>query len=257
MILSRTMREADYAEMVEEGKVIAEVNKAIDMWYPCQHHHRLWEYALAQKAFNTVFQGWWDLDKGTQIYKSLLVSDHGCGAGYLSPIMFWLGHHVWMYECWTFGNEEEYMLEQMRRVSLHRRKTENFAGSYEMRNRPLGSLVEADGKVDAAFCISTLEHIKDYRAAFRDLLNTVRVGGMAMITTDFAEDEEDHYVFSNLRAGKMFNKDTYEELLEIARGENFEVVGNQTDWVWDESCRLTNDYGFASMVLVRHGLGSG
>lgn len=238
MILSRTMREKDYDELKEEGTVVTQVNKEIGMWYPYQHHHRLWEYTLAQKALKTVFGD----------VKGLTISDHGCGAGYLSPVMYWLGHHVLMYECWTFGNEEAYMLEQMRRVALHRvEKT----GTYEMRNRPLGALVEEDGGVDAAFCISTLEHIRDYQAAFRDLLRTVRPGGMVMVTTDFAEDEEDHYTFSNLRAGKMFNGKTYDELYRIGQEMGFSLLGGVADWRWDESCRLTHDYGFASMVLKR------
>lgn len=108
MILSRTMREADYDELKDEGQVIVDVHNAIKMWNDKQHHHRLWEYALAQKALKTVF--------GDR--KGLLVTDHGCGAGYLSPILYWLGHHVWMYECWTFGSEEDFLLEQMRRVGL-------------------------------------------------------------------------------------------------------------------------------------------
>lgn len=241
MILSRTMKKDDYDELKEEGKVILELHHAIQMWYECQHQHRLWEYALALKAFKEVH---------ASNPNVLLVTDHGCGAGYLSPIMYWLGQNVWMYECWQFGNEEKFMLEQMRRVGEHR-KTKT--GTYEMRNRPLGGLVEADRGVDAAFCISTLEHIRDYQTAFRDLLSTVKVGGMAMITTDFAEKEQDDYMYSNLRAGKMFTKATYEELYAIARGENFALVGGEADWVWDESCRLVLNYGFASMVLIRQG----
>lgn len=71
------------------------------------------------------------------------------------------------------------------------------------------------------------------------------------MTTDFAEDENDHYVCYNLRAGKMFNITTYTELYEIARDSGFELVGGQQDWGWDAGCRLVNDYGFASMALIR------
>lgn len=240
MILSKTMREEDYKELEHEGQVIKTIHASIDMWYSCQHHHRLWEYALAQKALKEVFP-----EK-----KSLLVSDHGCGAGYLSPIMLWLGHSVLMYECWQFGNEEQYMLEQMRRTFANR---PTQTGLYEMRNRPLGGLVEADKGVDAAFCISTLEHIRDYQAAFRDFLGTVKVGGMAMITTDFAEDEVDHYTHANLRAGKMFTGKTYDELYMIGQELGFTLVGGIADWRWDEGCKLVNEYGFASMVLRRLG----
>lgn len=238
MILSRTMKESDYPEMEAEGKVIQDVHAAIQMWNEHQHKHRLWEYALAQKALKTVF--------GNK--KGLLISDHGCGAGYLSPVLYWLGHNVVMYECWTFGNEEAYMLEQMRRVYQHR---VNLNGSYEMRNRPLCELIDADRGFDVAFCISTLEHIGEYQRAFKDLLSTVKKGGLVFLTTDFAEDEVDHYQYAYLRAGKMFNFDTYKELIELGKQDGFELVGGTHDLEWSEKCRLTNDYGFGSLALVK------
>lgn len=236
MILSRTMREEDYKELEAEGKVIQDVHVAIQMWNEKQHKHRLWEYALAQKALKEVF--------GDR--KRLWVSDHGCGAGYLSPILFWLGHQVTMYEVWVFGNEEDYLFEQMKRV--HEAKGEK-EGSYAMVHRPLCELTEEDRGVDAAFCISTLEHIGEYQRAFRDLCRTVKLGGLVFLTTDFAEDEEDHYLYSYLRAGKMFTKKTYEELVGIGQEEGLELLGGQHEWTWDESCRLVNNYGFASLCM--------
>jgi 2-polyprenyl-3-methyl-5-hydroxy-6-metoxy-1,4-benzoquinol methylase len=237
MILSRVMREKDYDELKDEGRVITELHDEINMWHDTQHHHRLWEYALAQKALKGVYG-----DYGSKI--GLRVADFGCGAGYLSPILYKLGHHVFMYDCWTFPNQEEFAMEQMRRI-------EPTGGSYEMRNRSLGSLVEEDKGMDAAFCISTLEHIKDYRKAFRDLLSTVKPRGLVFLTTDFGTHETDDYKWANLRAGKMFTADTYNELYAIARGLNFATVQGAADWKWDESCRLVSDYGFASMALWR------
>lgn len=238
MIFSKSMREGDYDCLVEQGTVITQIHDAIKMWYPYQHHHRLWEYALASRVLKEVFNG----------RSKLLVSDHGCGAGYLGPLMLWLGHNVRLYECWTFGNESEYMLEQMRQVALARG---GEAGQYELRNRPLGGLVEEDKGVDAAFCISTLEHIRNYQEAFRDLLNTVKPGGLAFLTTDFGEHEQDDYECANLRAGKMFTVKTYQELLDIGRSMGFELLGNSCDWSWDEECRLVCSYGFASIALVK------
>lgn len=240
MILSRTMREADYDNLKDEGGVIKQIHDTIQMWYSAQHKHRLWEYALAQKVLTTAF--------GDR--KGLTVSDHGCGAGYLSPILYWLGHHVLMYECWTFGNEEAFALEQMRKVGLSRA---SLGGTYEMRSRPLCELVDADRGVDAAFCISTLEHIGEYQKAFRDLLSTVKPGGLVFLTTDFAEDEEDHYQYSYLRAGKMFSQKTYDELFYIAQEMGFSLLDGVADWRWSEECRLVWDYGFGSMALRRIG----
>lgn len=237
MILSRTMRESDYDELKEEGQVIQDVHASIQMWNDKQHHHRLWEYALAQKALKMAFPE----------EKQLTVSDHGCGCGYLGPLMLWLGHNVLLYECWTFGNEESFMMEQMHRVALARGAK---AGIYAMYHRPLCELVAEDCGVDAAFCISTLEHIGEYQKAFRDLLSTVKPGGLVFLTTDFAEDEQDHYQYNFLRAGKMFNRDTYEELRVIGESMGFELLGGN-DWNWYPQCRLVNDYGFASLAMTR------
>jgi len=238
MILSRTMREYDYDGLVEQGTLIQQVHQAIKMWYPYQHHHRLWEYSMATKALMDKFG----------IRRELTISDHGCGAGYLGPIMSWLGHRVWLYECWTWGDESKYMLEQMQRVATARGE---WAGSYELRSRPLGGLVEEDKGVDAAFCISTLEHIGNYQAAFRDLLGTVKPGGLCFITTDFGEHELDDYPCASLRAGKMYTVRTYQELLAIAQEMGFKLMGGECDWRWGEECRLVTTYGFASMALEK------
>lgn len=240
MIPSRTMHLDDYKQMEAEGAFIEEVHIGIKMWYEYQHQHRLWEYALAVKVLKEHF--------ANDPRKNLVVSDHGCGAGYLSPLLLWLGHHVLLYECWTFGSEEQFMMEQMRRVFELRK---DAGGSYQMRNRPLGKLTQADRPVDAAFCVSTLEHIVAYQDAFVDLLKTVDKGGLVFITSDFGEHEKDDYIFNNLRAGKMFTKDTYRELELIARSMDFAPVGGQTEWEWSEECRLVHNYGFASMALKR------
>lgn len=239
MNLSRIMKNEDYKELEEEGKIILEIQSAIQMWYPQQHQHRLWEYAMAQKALKLWF--------GER--KHLTVSDHGCGAGYLSPILYWLGNHVLMYECWSMGDQEQYAMEQMRKVGWFRG---NFGGSYELRTRPLGELTVSDKGVDAAFCISTLEHIKDYRKAFVDLLGTVKKDGLVFLTTDFAEDEQDHYFCAPVRAGKMFTKKVYEELLHLAKSVGFALLNEgEPEWDWREENRLVFDYGFASMALRR------
>lgn len=238
MIYSRTMRNADYTEMEIEGAVIIDIQKKIQMWNGNQHPARLWEYALAQKVLTAHF--------GNR--KNLLVADHGCGGGYLSPIMYWLGHRVRMYDCWMFGNEENFMMEQMNRVTLHRTEV---TGDYQMFNRPLSQLIEEDRGVDAAFCISTLEHIIGYQFAYRDLLSTVRPGGLVFVTTDFADHEQDDFPHSRLRAGKMFTERTYREMEQIAHSMGFWLLGRASDWMWSEECKLVHGYGFASLAMIK------
>lgn len=247
MISSKSMREKDYESLKTEHAIVTELHDSIKMWYAYQHHHRVWEYSMALHALNKVFPGY-HCDTGDAWPLRLVVSDHGCGCGYMSPLLLWLGCNVYMYECWTWGDDSKFMMEQMNRVRLVKK---DQVGFYELRARGLGQLVEDDKEIDAAFCISTLEHIRDYQTAFRDFLGTVKEGGLAFLTTDFAEDEADHYAFNNLRAGKMFTKDTYMELLGIARDMGFRLLDGGADWSWDAECRLINDYGFASMALRR------
>lgn len=239
MILTRTMVEKDYENLKEEGAEIIKLQGLIQMWYPAQHTHRLWEYALALRALKEVH--------GNK--PRLLCSDHGCGAGFMSPLLYWKGHKVLMYEPWSMGNEETYMLQQMQNVSVH--LPADAMNYYQLRNTPLCHMTEEDGGVDAAFCISTIEHIGEYERAFKDLLSTVKPGGLVFLTSDFAEDEEDHYMYSHLRAGKMFTAKTYADLISIAKDYQFSLLGGMHELTWGAENRLVNDYGFASLALVK------
>jgi hypothetical protein len=238
MILTRTMKELDYECLKTEGEMLVEVQKAIQMWYPPQHKHRLWEYTMALKALRAIYPQ----------QQKLSVSDMGCAGSFLSPMMAWYGHNVSMYEIWQFGDLREYTMEQMTRV--HGIKGSE-AGSYKLHNRGMCGLLDEDRGLDVAFCISTLEHIPNYQAAWIDLLNTVKLGGLVFITTDFAEDETDHYQYNYLRAGKMFNWNTYMELITIGKERGFSLLGNGHDLYWSEACRLVHDYGFGSLAMVK------
>ncbi len=237
LILSRAMRNQDFFALAKEGQVILDVHNAIRMWHPQQHKMRLWEYSLSQKVLKEFY--------GSRT--GLRVCDIGSGCGYLSPILYWLGHDVVMYEIWAWGVDETFMLEQMRRVGAHRGA---LAGKYEVRHCGLGSMTEADRDFDAAFCVSTLEHIKDYKSAFRDLCGMVKPGGLLFATTDFGEHTQDDYQHAKLRAGKMFTKDTYEELRGIGESEGLHLFGKK-DWNWTEECRLVFNYGFASLAMKK------
>lgn len=238
MILSRTMREADYAELESEGLFLKSVHDAIQMWYPPQHKHRLWEYTIALKALNTAF------DSG----KRLRVSDIGCAGSFLSPMLYWLGHDVFMYEVWQFGDLKAYTMEQMVKTDALRTKT---GSSYQLREYGLCSLREEDRNIDAAFCISTIEHISNYQDALRDMCRSVKPGGLMFLTSDFCEHELDDYHYNYLRAGKMFTKDTYQEMQSIGESEGFKLVGGESDWSWEENRRLVHNYGFACLAMVK------
>lgn len=236
MILSRTMRTEDYDELQDEIQLIEQVRQKIGMWHPDQHPARMWEYALALKAFHTVY-GYNNVGR--------LTADMGCGMGFMGPLLLWTGQFVDLYELSTVS---AYMKEQMRLIP--QRQTFS-AGSYRFHCRGLGQLLPEDRDKDAVFCISVLEHIRDRDVAFADLLNCVAEGGLLFLTTDFAEDETDHYQHANVRAGKMFTAHTYRNFIKTAGMMGFKLVGGECDYSWSNKQRLVFDYGFASLALVR------
>lgn len=242
MILSKTMRPEDFTQLEPELAIVDSVLAMINGGDKAQHPMRRWEYAMAIKAYNF----WKTLRERRE---PLLVSDHGCCTGMLAPTMFWMGNNVKMYEVWAWGNQEEFTLKQMEMVRGYKQRPAET--TYEMLHRPLSGLLPEDHNVDVGFCISTLEHIPNYEAAFRDLCRSVGKGGMLFLTTDSAEDEQDHYIAAHVRAGTMFNRTVYERLVGWGQEEGFDLLGGQADWSWDESCRLVNNYGFAALAMER------
>lgn len=245
MIYSKTMRVSDYNELGLELQMVDGVLSILGGGDPAQHVHRRWEYAMALKAFNQ-----WRYNKyGDSEKPPVVVADHGCCTGMLAPMLYYFGHDIRMYEIWAWGNQEAKAIEQMNIITA--RGDRERTGKFQMINRPLNGLTDADRGMDASFCISTMEHIPNFETAFRDLCRTVGPGGLLFMTTDSAEDEIDHYMAAHVRAGTMFNKTVYEKLTTWGREEGFELLNGQSDWSWDSSCRLVNDYGFACLAMER------
>lgn len=228
---------SDYSKLADEDVFITGARQTVPTWHANLHPHRLWEYCMALAVLKYVF------DRATD----LTVSDWGYGTGFLSPLLLLKGHRVLMYETWQFGDEADFAKEQMEAAAAH---LDHLLGSHKP-----WAMLDANADecelVDACFCLSTLEHVANYEALFLKLLKSVHKGGVLFITTDFAEDETDHYQNANLRAGKMFNASTYNSLLKLALQHGFELVGDGADWSWGVGNRLVCDYGFASLALKR------
>ena len=221
--ISRTMRWSDYQELHWESNYVDIVQQMAGPRHSHQHQHRQWEYAMMLHAYGRWF---WDHGRSGR----LMVGDFGCGVGLSPSIMMSIGNHVTCYEPWVRGNEEKFQLDAL---ASTQRKLDHE-------------------RYDVALCISTLGHISEYQQAWIDLLKTVRPGGLVFITTDFAEDEEDHYQLAYLRAGKMFTSKTYSELMDVAYDMGFTLHNGDMDYSWSEENRLVNDYGFASLAMVRN-----
>jgi len=245
MILSKVMRETDYPKLNKESQTINKMRSAGVAWFAPQHWHRMWEYSMALKALRTVF-----VDRN-----ELLVSDVGCACSFLSPLLIWLGHNVRMYEVWQHEfviagiNMRSFTIEQAEVARNARPDGEK--GSYVLINKGMESLDPEDGELDAAFSISTLEHITDWRTAFTKFLGTVKPGGLAFMTCDYGDHAEDDYEHAGLRAGQMFTQEAMKEMQGIGETMGFSLVGGTSDWDWSDDCRLVSDYGFASIALQR------
>jgi 2-polyprenyl-3-methyl-5-hydroxy-6-metoxy-1,4-benzoquinol methylase len=247
---SKTMRMPDFQELEPELALVDKVLWMLNGGDKAQHPMRRWEYAMAVKAYTH----WTGNKYGYMSEKKSIISDHGCCTGMLAPLMFYLGNDVRMYEVWSWGNQEALALQQMEMVKAHA----VGGGSYQMIHRPLGHMIEEDKGVDVAFCISTMEHIPPYELAFRQMCQTVNPGGMLFMTTDSAEDEHDHYIANNVRAGTMFNATVYQRLAAWGEEEGFKLMNETSDWSWDEGCRMLPTptsglagYGFACMAMER------
>jgi len=246
--LSKVMRGSDFEELKQELVTVDRVLEILDGGDKAQHPLRKWEYALALKAYR-VWADQLSVITTTGDFGAVKVSDVGCCTGMLAPMMYWLGCDVTMYEIWAWGNQEPMAIHQMEKIT--RSPTKGFGGSYRILHTALPHMEESDRNRDVVFCISTLEHIQDYEAAFRDLCRCVGTCGMLFLTTDFAEDERDHYLAANVRAGRMYNVDVYTRLLTWGMEEGLVPMGGIVDWAWSEPCRMVNDYGFASLSMYR------
>lgn len=246
MILSRTMRHGDFAELEPELQTVDEVLALLGGGDPAQHPMRRWEYAMALKAFND-----WAQNITAATGKSrFVVSDHGCCTGMFSPMMYHLGHSVRMYEIWAWGDQEQRAVQQMAAVFNRMSEYDRTWRSWQMIHKPLEQLDESD-KADAAYCISTIEHIADYEGAFRNLCRSVLPGGMLFLTSDFGERGGFGFAADSVRPNGMFYEQTYLRMAEIGAEEGFRLMGGEADWSWEESCRMVNDYGFAALAMER------
>lgn len=240
---SKVMKLEDTIDLPGHLERVETVVKTLGGWDPVQHPHRRWEYTMMLYAYDAWYK------TSDLLGLRCKIADVGCGIGLSPAIMLDNENEVTMYEPWVYGDESAKALSQARAMV---QRFGTYAPRFRMLGRPLCEMTSEDHEAyDIAFCISTLEHIGEYARAWRDLLDMVAPGGLVFITSDFAEDEVDHYRHANLRAGRMFTGKIYDELFRIGQEKGFSLLGGVADWVWSEKCRLVNDYGFASLAMVR------
>lgn len=235
MILSRTMRPQDYEDFEPE---LQELDKTIAVVGPVPYTHRRWEYALILRAVKQYFG-----------QRFLRVADFGCETGLSPALMLMHGHDVSLYEIWTWGNKEA---EAKDKAEMARLACLVNHPDWATVNRPLGGLTQEDKKrYDVGLCISVMEHIQDEVSAFNDLMDAVKERGMVILTMDFAPVNQDTLYYHWLRA-RIYNEQRMISLWERAQQKGFQLMDGQADWTWSSDMKMVqNEYGFASIVLVR------
>lgn len=246
--LSRVMRQRDYDSLLAQ---ILHVNNFVSgifgSWHPVHHTHRRWEYAMALLTYDR-----WKL----QEQGPFSIADFGAGTGYLSPLLYQLGHDMTIHEFWSMDptvTEEKILATRQMEVV----KQTGSSGNYQILDGVLSRLEKKYyGQYDIAFCISTIEHITDYREAVRDLCKSIKkTGGLVFLTMDFGDGvrASSQYMGAHCRPSGMPDSKYAFELLQTGQKEGFEVFGGEPDWQWDANCQLVNDYGFASLALYKKG----
>lgn len=221
--LCKTLDPADYAHLQDEVARIGHAHNLFAGLFDDAHPHRTWEYAIALAALG-----------GREDVKGKEILDVGGGPSPLGGILAWSGAQVTVIDL-----------------------GDNRAGQEDIGHRaaacsastPGGSLrfVQADftsgssQKFDAVFCTSTIEHVPEHHRFFQSLLNSVRPGGLFVLTTDF------HPSGSPQCEGHLR---TYNSVMLTiwAATPGTQTVG-PCDYI-DRGCPV-NGYNFASLVLRR------
>lgn len=231
MILSRTMRESDYPELIAEGGVIMSMQNVTSMWHQSLYRNSLWEYAMAYHSIREVFGNRWDLK----------VADYGYNMG-LPPLLMWLGYDLTVIEIHRRPPEEEnFLIEHLRRVA-QRRTT--CAGKLSWWPKEIGPGTwvrqNSDGKLEAmkydvVCCCSMLHRLGNAEQVFLDMCSLVKTDGVLFLTTS-EEDKEPKI--------RVFTQGVYEWLRVLGMSRGFRLVDGKEDWNWKGM-----ENSFISMVL--------
>lgn len=129
------------------------------------HVHRFWEYG-------SILQQLMDLD----VRQDAALIDVGAGASFFDPYLALLFPNLRCTDSMKYGDVTA-MVEAQREA-------------YDVR-LPLDDLslehmfLFVDDTFDVTMCISTIEHVDDHDAAFRELVRITKPGGFIFITSDY------------------------------------------------------------------------
>lgn len=228
MILSKTVEDKDYKSIECQ---VSTLQATLDFLtnngakIELGHPHRMWEYGMALKAFET-----WIIEASKTDSPEVL--DVGAGDGLLGPSFAW-GQNLSITE---LEPRQECFNNRMFCNSLLKTKL-NLLQNYEQ-------LAES---YDVVFSISVIEHVVDDHNFLKILASKVKSGGMLFLTTDVMPTPTGKFHFDNLREHNYWMFDIKKKI-EYLKTVGFQSLGGvDLEYKGD---RVFN-YSFASIAMVK------
>jgi SAM-dependent methyltransferase len=203
------------------------------------HTHRLWEYASIVQQLTEL-----------NVPKQAEMIDVGAGASFFDPYLAQSYPLLCCTDTEKYG-DYSWMVQRQReacRVSL---PLYNL-NLEDMSPRPMIGWGGATEKFDVTMCISTIEHVDDHDAAFRELVRITKPGGLIFITSDYFRDP----VHFEQSVSRHLQVTPYSEAYVLSLPDRFDVdfVG-ETDLAYAGD--FVHNYSFCNVALRKrqHPLG--
>lgn len=132
------------------------------------HVHRLWEYASIMQQLDEL-----------GVPADAKIVDLGSGASFFDPYLAQRYPHLCCVDTEKYGDYRWMVTQQRARYGV----------SLPLFNDHIESLLPHWSDVfDVTLCISTIEHIDDHDAGFREIVRITKPGGLIFITSDYFQD---------------------------------------------------------------------
>lgn len=132
------------------------------------HQHRVWEYASVTQQL---------LMLGVQADAAII--DIGAGASFFDPYLALLYPNLCCTDSMKYGDVTGMVAAQRAHYGV-------TLPLYDLPCEDMAALATAS--FDVVLCISTIEHVDDHDAAFRELVRIAKHGGYVFLTSDYFRD---------------------------------------------------------------------